>query len=260
MNNASHMWDCYLEGKNEDWCKIVRESSVDDVINFLELEPDNILILEKTGEQVTLKDRLWYELAIIVYAYGGPTDTFLGSTKTELKRYAVKVEKTLSDASGILEIIGTESLSFRPIKTKEIILAKAIYERLDALDSFEEEMLQTVQHLQKVSRSINQVIQDMTVSTKKRGEIKPSESVNDKLIFELCSLYKRYTGEMPVSWNSGANAQGDTQFSGVILPFLQAVLSNTFYTGEITEMALQKKISRMKKQKKYECLWQDSKK
>jgi hypothetical protein len=87
------------------------------------------------------------------------------------------------------------------------------------------------------------------------GKRKRGKDEYDTLVWSLCYLYKKYTGEMP---NSSSQDNGTA--SGKIIPFLQAILPSTAYPFELTDWALEQKIRRLKQHKIHGKLWKDGKK
>ena len=252
----SFIWDHYLDGSLENYKKVMSEKTLDDVISLLNLDPDQIIDHE-SGRN--LKESLWSELATIIYVWGRPSETILETSPKHLFNHFQKIEKSLSNTLEIIEKIESNTQSIDYLKTKEMIVAELIQNNADNDDIFIDELNQLKELLRKFLKYTNNTANDLKNTIKERGTSKPAKDRHDDLIWELCKVYKRYTGKQPVSWNTGTSSPNPNQFTGDILYFLQGVLSNSFYSGEIGEEALQKKLYRMSKQAKYEALWQDTK-
>lgn len=253
----SFIWDDYLDGSLENYNKVMSEKSLDDVITLLNLDPDKI-IDSKIG--INLKESLWRELATIIYVWGRPSETILKTTPKDLLQHTKKIEKTLSNTLEAIKEIENNTAPTKWLKTKEMIVANLIKEKAHDSNIFISEVDDIKKYLQKILEYTNDTANDLKQSINKRGVSKPSKDMHDRLIWELCKAYKRYTGKQPISWNTGSASINSNQFTGDILYFLQGVLSNSFYSGEITSGALQKKLYRMKEHEKYSDLWQDDKK
>lgn len=243
----SFIWDHYLDGSLENYNKVVSEKSLDDVISLLNLDPDKILDSE-SGRN--LKEILWGELATIIYVWGRPSETVLKTSPRYLLQHAQKTEKTLSNALEVIKEIESNVASPDWVKTREMITADIIQNKANNTDLFIDEVNDIKERLQKFLTYTNSAVNDLEQAINKRGVSKPSKEIHDHLIWELCKVYKRYTGKQPVSWNTGTSSINANQFTGDILYFLQGVLSNSFYSGEITSSALQKKLYRMTKKRR----------
>lgn len=253
----TYVWDNYLDGSLENYNKVLSEKSLDDVINILNLDPNKTLE-SKSGRN--LKESLWGELATIIYVWGQPSETTLKISPKNLLEHTQKIETKLLNAFKVIEEIESYTNSCKLLKTKEMIVADLIRDEALDHDFFKKEVNETKEYLEKFLEYTNRAKVDLKKKIKKRGVSKTSKNAHERLIFELCKVYKEYTGKQPISWNTGTDSFNSKQFTGDILYFLQGILSNSFYSYEITSDALQKKIYRMKDKEEYKDLWQDTKK
>lgn len=246
------IWNNYLDGNLENYNKVMSEKSLDDVITLLNLDPEKIIDLVS---QRNLKESLWRELATIIYTWGRPSETTLETSPKHLLVHMQKIEKTLSKAIEIIDEIETNVLSPDWLKTREMIVADLIKDKSNNHHLFINEVKNVKKSLGEILTYTNSAVNDITPTIQKRGVSKPSKDMHDRLILELCKVYKRYTGKKPISWNTGTDSMNPNQFTGDILYFLQGVLSNSFYSNDITFGALQKKIIRLKDSQKNHDLW-----
>lgn len=254
----SHLWTDLLNGGEDSWAKFVSETTIDDIINIFEINHKKANL----DPHINLKEKLWFELACIAYVWGAPSSTKLKTSPTQMKVYTKQVKSNVLGTLKFLENVHGLPLSETWIETQDILLAKAIYGHFDdAYDeiAFRDDFQEIIEKLKKVLGGIEAFEKTLPNNSQKQGVSKPSKDKHDILIRQLCAVYKRYTGQEPIAWNTGTSALNDKQIIGDIILFLQAVLSNTFYSGDIGAEALQKKIYRMMKTGKYPEIWLSNK-
>jgi hypothetical protein len=247
-------WEDLLRGDEEVWTRFVSETSINDIINILSLDPEKI----NPKNHKTLKEEMWFELACTVYIWGSPSSTKMKTSPTQMKIHIKQVKSNLLNTLKFIENIHESPISDTWIETQDILLAKTIYKQFDEAEddtALKDEFQGVIDRLRKVLNGIDSFEKALPKSTRKQGMSKPSKDKHDELIRQLCKTYKRYTGRKPIAWNTGTSALNSNEVIGEIIPFLQSVLSNTFYSGEITAEALQKRIYRMRQNGKYPEIW-----
>jgi hypothetical protein len=270
----------------DDFLGQIPENTIDEVIKILSIDGNALFPNQDVVLKRTVKETLWLELAIVVHAWGKPSATELEISPSNLKKYADSLNGALSKSISILKDLEYESLFNKGTKTKEFIVADRIrsksksyntepYRSVSALIIKQEyesngkwgeycpldrELPEAIKQLQNISKYISSVIDDLSLNVKERGKNKIIKDIHDDLIWNLCCMYKKYSGKKPVSWTTGDNDKNPHKVSGDVIPYLQAILPQTYYIGDVTPTALQKKIYRISKNPKYKYLWEDTKK
>jgi hypothetical protein len=102
---------------------------------------------------------------------------------------------------------------------------------------------------------LNLLIEDYQRKIKPRGKDNKGKDDNDKLIWALCHIFKKYSGKEPISWHTGTSSMNPNQVTGAIIPFLKLILPYTDYSLATTPDALQKKLMRLRGSGKYSQTW-----
>ena len=185
---AHRIWDDYLDSKDvTDWRNVISEQSVDDVINFLDLNPDFIVDDE---DSTTLKECIWVELALLLYAGAAPSSTQLENSPSHINKHITSILKHLDHTIAHLEMIYDEFDSKRFLKSKDAIIAKSIIERPlqeDPESNIQNKLESTLDSLSEISKYLESTRDDKQENITKRGKNKPSKEIQDDLIFELCN-------------------------------------------------------------------------
>lgn len=283
--------ESYFTGAPEEWLGQLDENIVDRAIEILsinpneEMEPTGYSPIDNSLFQRTVKVCLWKDLVQVIHRWGMPSPTKMQTSPSRLKAHADNVKGKLSEAVEVLESLqyeaiykdGTLSKEFKfgyglrqaselmrvgfgsgkspfisPLDIKQQYESDGFWKNHYPIDDDIESGLKT---LRKLIRSIDQLQDDPIYKPSEPGKRKRGKDGYDTLVWALCYLYKKYTGEMPIS-----SSQDDGTASGKIIPFLQAILPSTAYSFELTDWALEQKIRRLKQHKIHGKLWKDGKK
>ncbi len=267
-----------FNGTMEDHLSCVPESCADDIIRILELDAN----LPTTPYfpncfPLTLKQKIWCQIAMIVRQFHIPTPTETGTTPKQCFKHAENLRNQLSDTLHFLKDMQYEEIYKHGEVSKEFIIAemvrkssvvfrddgkpkifstgaakswKELYGEWPALYPFDSELTSTIESIERILPYFDKTTEYYQKKVKGRGEVKIGKHNADRLIVALCGLYKEITGNEAVSWPTGTSAINAGQFTGKIIPFMQAILPYVPYHQEITDSALQKRVERLKKSKK----------
>lgn len=295
MTNSHFLKELWFSGDAMQWLNQIPESLIDFAIQILEInpkeymEPSGYCPVDNDQFEHTVKTCLWKDLVQVTHRWGMPTPTKMQTSPSELKNYATNLKKDISKALYVLESLeydkiltaGTMSREFTvafairqyselvrretegirtsfisPLEIKKAYKNKGSWQKHYPLD---DDIEAAKFALKKITLYIDRLLEDRVYKPSVRGTKKKGKDNYDMLIWALCLIYKKYTGKVPISWNTGTSAINAGEYTGTIIPFLQAVLPYTAYTGKLTPAALQKKIIRIKNSRKYKDVWQDSK-
>ena len=206
------------------------------------------------------------------------------TSPVKLKSYATDLKKNLSKAVDTLETLEYEAIFKTGTMSKEFTVAFAMRQYselvrretegirtgfispLDIKQAFEsdedwqkhypldDEIEAAKFALQKITLYIDRLLEDRVYKPSPRGKNKKGKNNSDYLIWALCYIYKKYTGETPTS-----SAREDGTATGKIIPFLQLTLNQSSYLYEKTDWALEKKIRELKSHPVHGKLWKDAK-
>lgn len=295
MTKTNLIMESYFSGDAIEWLNQIPESLIDEAIQILEIDPNEYM--KPTGYcpvdndqfQCTVKTCLWKDLVHAIRRWGIPSPTEMQTSPSKLKSHATDLKKNLSKAVDTLEALEYEAIFRTGTMSKEFTVAFAMRQYsellrretegirtgfispLDIKHAFEadgdwqkhypldDEIEAAKAALQKITLYIDRLLEDRVYKPSATGTSKKGKDNYDTLIWALCYIYKKYTGKVPISWNTGTSAINAGKYTGSIIPFLQTILPHTAYTGKITPGALQKKIIRIKDAGKYKDVWSDSK-
>ena len=286
----------YFSGSEVDWLNQIPEGLVDTVIGMLSLNPSEEMIpegyspIKSSPNYYNVKTCLWRDLVKIIHRWGMPSPTELNTSPSNLRKHTSDIRSVLSDALEVMRSLEYEALFEKGTMTKEFMVADRIRQASEVICAtaegrrmflvsplivkqehhdrgkwgkyypFDHELEPTISSLEKMVGYVDKVLKDSEKSIAARGKKKKAKDDYDALLWGLCHVYKKYTGKAPVSWNTGTSAINAGQITGAIIPFLQTILPYTFYGYDQSAVALQKKIERIRKSKKFADVWTDSKK
>ncbi len=288
--------ETYFSGSHEIWLQQMPEGFIDTLITILKIDPKQEMTSKGYSSRLrrqpaqTVKECLWDELVYVVHRWGMQSPTEIQTSPSHLKKHVTDIKDKLSEALEVLNELEYESLFENGSMTKEFIVAENIRDASIIIQAnadnrryvfvgnsvikqeydkkgiwgkycpFDHDLEVAVQSLHKIMAYVDKVSEDSKKVIAARGKKKKGKENHDTLIWALCHMYKKYTGKAPVSWNTGTSASNAGQITGAVIPFLQAVLPYTFYGYDKSADALQKKIMRIRKSKKFKDIWTDSKK
>lgn len=274
----------YFTGTREESRARLPQECVDMAVKALGIDPDLPAINNDKLCPRTQKEELWDDLIFVIWRFGKPTPTQLGTTPAELKKHAKFLNDELQSFLSLLNSLQYGPLFDLGTMTKEFVIADRLRSKSEIMRSnasktpgnfvaagyimqdyesnkawglhypFDKELSAAISALEKLRPYFDEVLKDSVNAVPSKGKLKKAKSDHDNLIYSLCIIFKKFTGVIPRS-----SPRDDGTATGKIIPFLQAVLPHTSYGRELTAWGLQKKLERLSKMKNYKSLWQDTK-
>lgn len=283
---ANLIMESYFAGTAEEWLGQIDEDIIDKAIEILsinpndEMKPSGYSPVDNDQLKHTVKVCLWKDLVQVVHRWGMPPPTKMQTSPSQLKSHANEAKEKLSKALEALEALRYEAIYKEGTLTKEFKFGYGLRQASELIrvgfgtgrspfisplaikkqhdnDGFwkhhyplDKDIEDAAKILSKIVRSIDQLLDDPIYKPSALGKRKKGKDDYDTLLWALCYLYKRYTGEMPIS-----SAQDDGRATGKIIQFLQIVLPSTSYPLQLTDWALERKIRRLKDHPIHGKLW-----
>lgn len=280
----------FFDGTVDEWLAQLPEDAVDKAVKFLEIDPDETMV--PTGYSPisndlfphTAKICLWKDLVHVIHRWGMPSPSTLETSPAHLKRYVTNFQKHLSKASEVLKALEYQAMYDAGTITKEFkagyglrqvsevmranrgktggnfIAPLAIKQEYDSNGVWGKHYpidtdIENASHaLENIIAYTEKLLQDPSYRSAKQGTKKKGKDDDDTLVWALCHIYKKYTGEAPAT-----SIRNEGTATGRIIPFLQLILPFTAYQFQITDWALSAKVNRLKGHKQHGSLWSVSK-
>lgn len=282
--------ETYFSGDVIDWLNQIPEEIIDSAIKILDLDPDKEMKpkgYSPPGIDLswlsTLKYCLWEDIVHVVRRWGMPSPSTLKTSPSELKKHAAKIQGQIDETISVLKNLEYPYLFQKGTMTKEFKVGyglrqvsevlRANKEGLpgqffapgciaDSINSNPEQIFYPIDNdiksaliaLENITKSATKLLQDPAYVPAKQGKKKKGKDNYDTLLWSLCHLYSKYTGEIPTS-----SAREDGTATGKIIPFLRLILEQSSYSYEKTDWALEKKIRELKDHPTHGKLWQVAK-
>lgn len=258
MRKSKFIMETYFSGDAKEWLNQIPESVIDKAIQILEFDPDKEM--EPKGYTTVHRDLSWWntakvcfwgDLVRVIHRWGLPSPSELGTSPANLRDHAEDLKRKLHEALDVLKALEYGPLYEKGTMTKEFIIANRIRQASEIAHAavegrnctfvapvaikqeyegkthwekhypFDHELEDTINGLEKIARYTDKVLADAQNAVPSTGTKKKAKDNNDYLVWGLCHLYKKYTGKLPISWNTGTSAINANQFTGSIIPFLQ---------------------------------------
>ncbi len=258
---------------------LLPENVVDKAVTILNFDPDEPSFTKNPDFPRTKKEELWDELVYAIHLGKLPTPSEIGATPNEIKKYAAEKNKLFQKFLIMLKETEYDALhhdraidmptAFAYCLRKKSVDLKKDGDRLEVLrpsksdkDSFfnaypyDQVLARAIPALEKMATYFEGAAQELSESVPGTGKGKAGKDRSDDLVFRLCGIYKKYTGEIPISNQSvNYNAADSHRVTGRIIPFLRLILELTAYNQELTDIALMGRVRRLRENKKYASLW-----
>jgi hypothetical protein len=277
-------------GTIEEQCSCVPESCVDEVIKIFNLDPDSLTEQYfPAWHPITLKTKLWIQISDIVRRFWVPTPTEAGTTPKKCKELAETLRGQLLSTLNMMKNLQWEEIYDYGEVSREFMVAdiarrqsahlkskrdgtsmqvfaggfakqsKELRNKWPELYPFDSELKNAIDSVEPLVTYFDGAVEYYQNEIKGRGEVKRGKMHSDRCIVSICFLYKEITGKEPSSWPTGSIAVNSGQYTGKIIPLLQAILPHVSYNQEITPAALQKRLQRLKKagRHKHNGVWSD---
>lgn len=287
--------ETYFDGTAEEWLNQIPEILIDEVIKILGIDseeykvPSGYAPIDNSKFKYDVKTCLWKDLVHIIKRWGIPTPTFMQTSLSDMKDYSDDIRNRIMKALDTLHEIGYESIYTKGTMTKQFKFGFGLRQVSELINRrngggrsafvsplvikqeressgvwgdhypLDQEIKIAEKALNNILGAITFLQEDRDYTSSERGKKKRGKDSHDTLIWALCYIYREYTHEIPMSWNTGTSAINAGHYTGKIISFLQAVLPYTAYRGSLEAGALQKKIMRIKKSGKHKDVWSDSK-
>jgi hypothetical protein len=286
MEKQKMSFERYLSGTLEESRARLPETVVDDILKILSLNPNEIRTSFDQNFSETTKEQLWDDLIFTIWKWGRPSPSQTGTTLSDLKKHSAKSKKLLHDSLKMLEGMkydavykaGTMSKEFifaNDVRIKSTLLKKrgslmafpmgaAILHKkktgkFPELYIFDRELKEAIEKLENIIPYFDEVIEDFSESMPGRGKKKEGKDISDMLIYQLCHIYKKYTGKAPSTNSVGDSVSNPSGVTGKVIPFLKTILPYTEYGQAKTDIALMGRVKRLKEKEPSIPTWQNHK-
>lgn len=280
----------FFDGTVDEWLAQLPEDTIDKTIKILEIDPDETMVptgyspLGNDSFQLTVKGCLWKDLVHVVHRWGMPSPSTLETSPANLKAYVVNLQKHLSKARETLKALEYQAMYDAGSMSKEFTVGYGLRQVSEVMRANKEKTggnfiaplaikqeydsngvwgkhypidtdIENASHaLENIIAYTENLLKDPSYRSAKQGTKKKGKDDGDTLVWALCHIYKKYTGEAPRT-----SARNEGTATGRIIPFLQLLLPFTAYSLQITDWALSAKVNRLKRHKKHGSLWSVSK-
>lgn len=239
------------------------EETVDKIISILDVDASAPF---QEGSQ-TIKTALWGQLDSLLRFSNRFSLHDHDATPSKLRDHLAKSQGTLGSALDLLKNIqGEIADSESPIYlSKERVVTDRLREKSktephlssglmgwDWPRPFDSDLSSAIFALEKVVSHFDLVHEDAANAVAGRGQNKPENFWSHYFLFELCRIYRDFTGEVPKT----AVKEGGTAL-GRVIPFVESILPSTAYPLEKTQWALEKAIRSLKEHPRYGNLWEE---
>lgn len=226
--------------------------------------------------EATLRD----DLSKIVRRWGQPGATESGTTLSKQKTHAEAIKSKLDTTLNALRAMTYEQLFVQEANNLEFLVAHRFREASAILKNpipplpnlpgshliieaykesgewrqrypFDGYLADAICAIEALSEAASHALKSIEEETTSRGMDKQRKYTENDLLYALCMVYKRYTGEIPTSY-----PKEDGTADGKIIQFLRLVLSETGYKKETTDWALEKRIRELRKKREYARFFQ----
>lgn len=291
MTKTNLIMEPYFSGDPTEWLNQIPESIIDQAIQILEIDPDKEM--EPKGYSPVERDLSWWntakacfwgDLVQVIHRWGMPSPSQMQTSPAKLRKHATDIQHKLSEAADTIKSLEYPSLFAKGTMTKDFKFGYGLRQVSEVLRAnkegnirqmvgplvikqeyesegewrkhypFDHDMETALNALENMIGAINHLLGDQNYIVAERGKKKKGKDNYDLLVWGLCRLYKKYTGETPIS-----SAREDGTATGKIIPFLQLALNQSSYTYEKTDWALEKKIRELRSHPTHGKLWQDAK-
>jgi len=261
------------------------EQLIDEVLKILRKHcSDDRECFKPTKLQAT-KGEIWDRLISLISRLGGASPTAIGITPKHLKTYAESIEKRLTASLAALKEMTYEHIYEVGVLSKEFIISNGLrpyslprdkpglfYSEGHALLEkqrtnqwpelypLDHDLITAIAALERIILCSRTFALELNKAVSGRGLNKEGKNNSDQFIYQLCRLYREYTGCPPRASYTGSSSINKGVVTGGIIDLLKAVLPYTSIDQTDTDIALQKRIQRLSKKKDFADIWQDSKK
>ncbi|MCB9985028.1 MAG: hypothetical protein H6864_04995 [Micavibrio sp.] len=253
---------------------MISESSINEILKVLKLDPSSCTqaIYAATNNSTALKDCITADINAIIKIFGRPSPTQTRTTPKKIYEHICKLEKDITKLTNELSLI-KETMSDKENSSEinqEItrILRESTIAQLGISPGLLgwDAQYPIDAKIENAFNALNALLPCFDIPKilsrdriPKRGESTSNNTSENLLIFYLCTIYKHYTGKIPMAWDAFHSAGTGVKVYGGIIPYLQIILPYTEYgaTRSLTDLALQQKLERLRKSRKYGNLFQN---
>jgi hypothetical protein len=239
------------------------EEIIDKIISILEVDASALF----QGGPETIKMVLWSQLDSLLRFSNNFSSKSPDTTPSKLRDHLAKSQGTLGSALDLLKNIQGEiaNSDFPTYPSRERVITDRLREKSktelhlssglmgwDWPRPFDSDLSSAILALERVVSHFELVLEDTANMVAGRGQNKSENFWSHYFLFQLCRIYRDFTGEIPRT-----AVKDDGMALGKVILFVEAVLPSTAYPLERTQWALEKAIRSLKEHPRYGKIWEE---